>query len=100
MLPQYTSLAIITDIVQHMAQTGLVASLRPDQPVELLLEIGDALLAAILINDVTTETLALCAAAGASAVEIGPLLFPTTNWSMPTMIRMARRLRQLWEGKE
>lgn len=53
---------------------------------------------AILINDVTAEMLPQCAAAGAGAVEIGHLLFPTAEWSMPSMIRTARRLRQLWEG--
>lgn len=54
---------------------------------------------AILLSDVIPETLPRCAAAGASAVEIGHLLFPTVDWSMPSMIRTARRLRQLWEGR-
>lgn len=55
---------------------------------------------ALLVKGVTPEQLPHCAAAGANAVEIGHLLFPTADWSMPAMIRMARRLRQLWEGKE
>ncbi len=37
-----------------------------------------------------------CHRAGATAVAVGNLLFPTADWSMPTMIRRARQLRQLW----
>jgi hypothetical protein len=56
-------------------------------------------LPAILVQEVTPATLAAYAATGATAAAIGDLLFPTTDWSMPTMIRMARHLRQLWLEK-
>jgi 2-keto-3-deoxy-6-phosphogluconate aldolase len=52
---------------------------------------------AVLINEViTVETLSACAAAGAAAAVVADLLFPSAEWSMPTMIRTARLLRRLW----
>ena len=51
---------------------------------------------AIIMENATPEMLSACARANGTAVAIGHLLFPTIQWSMAPMIRMARNLRQLW----
>jgi 2-keto-3-deoxy-6-phosphogluconate aldolase len=55
-MPLQTYLSLEQALVQRIAQAGLVARLRSDQPVDLLLEIGDALLAApVVVVEVPIE---------------------------------------------
>jgi len=51
---------------------------------------------ALLATEVDEAALAPLFQAGAAAIAVGPLLFPTAAWSMPAMIRTARALRQQW----
>jgi 2-keto-3-deoxy-6-phosphogluconate aldolase len=54
----------------------------------------------VLATEVRPETIAAVRRAGAAAVAVGDLLFPTAAWSMPTLIRTARALRHQWLAGE
>lgn len=53
-------------------------------------------LPALLATAVVPADLTASANAGAAAIAVGHLLFPTAMWSMPAMIRTGRALRRQW----
>ncbi|MCB0123380.1 MAG: hypothetical protein KDE58_14090 [Caldilineaceae bacterium] len=78
----------MTNVLMATVQSSVLRSTAPWSPTS-----SPALLATATehTNDITA-----CARAGAAALTVEKLLFPTPSWSMPTMIRQARLLRRTW----
>lgn len=90
--PAATSLALPALTLMDVQMVTLAAQMLLAEP-----HLSSQTQPHLIAQATTPETFAACAAAGAIAVDIGNLLFSTTTWSMPAMIRTARQLRQLWE---